>query len=285
MIQRAVADASVGAIGIGTQNLSIAETRPPRDVAIATIHAAIDAGVSLIDSSDAYTTEADGQGHNELLVAEALASYPGDTSHMLVSTKGGLIFRDVGRWIRDGSPEHLLEAAHASRDRLGVESIDLYHYHRPDPERPFEPSVEALRSLLDDGVIRRVGLSNVTVDQIEIAQVILDGRLASIENQFSPLARVWPAEMAYAAEHGIAYLLWAPLGGVSAAAGIGGEAPALQRVADELGVSPQRVALAWELTVSPTAIPIPGAVTPEQIHDCAAAADLQLSPEHLALLG
>jgi aryl-alcohol dehydrogenase-like predicted oxidoreductase len=283
MKTRTIGDVTVGAIGLGAQNLSVAG-RPSREVAVATIHAAIDAGVTLIDSSDAYTTEAEGQGHNELLIAEALKSYRGDHSNVLVSTKGGLVFRDDGPWDRVGTPEHLIASARDSRRRLGVESIGLYHLHRPDPKRDFGASVEALRDLLDDGVIRMVGLSNVSVEQIERANRILDGRLRSVENQFSPGARVNLDELEYCGAHGIAYLLWGPLGGSATAREIGGENPPFQRVAAELGVSPQRVALAWELTKGPTVIPIPGAVNPGEIADSAAAGELELSAEQRALL-
>ncbi|GGD26748.1 oxidoreductase [Microbacterium faecale] len=283
MKQRKVGDRLVGPIGLGTQNLSVAG-RPDRETAVATIHAALDSGISLLDTSDAYTTEADGQGHNELLIAEALASYSGDSSHVLVATKGGLIFRDEGPWIRDGSPAHLIDAAGASRHRLGVDTIDLYHFHRPDPDRDFSASVDALAYLVANGTVRRVGLSNVTVAQIEIAQSVLGEHLVSIENQYSPLARVDEAELRYADSRGLAYLLWAPLGGVGQAAVLGEAARAFRSVAEELGVSPQRVALAWELTVSGTTIPIPGATTPEQAIDCAAAVDLVLSAEQLARL-
>jgi aryl-alcohol dehydrogenase-like predicted oxidoreductase len=280
---RHVGDVPLFPIGLGAQNLSVAG-RPDRATAIATIHAALDAGVTLIDTSDAYTTEAEGQGHNELLVREALGSYGADTSHVLVATKGGLVFRDEGPWDRVGTPEHLHEAARASLARLGRDAIDLYHYHRPDPKHDFADSVGALRELLDEGIIRRVGLSNVTVDQVELAQRILDGRVASIENQFSPGARVHREVMAHAAEHGIAYLLWGPLDGVGKAGGLRQTQPAFGRVADELGVSVYRVVLAWELRQSSTTIPIPGAMAPGEIADSAAAADLELDAEQLAAL-
>lgn len=283
MKRRMIGDISVGAIGLGAQNLSVAG-RPDRDVAIATIHAALDAGITLIDSSDAYTTEAEGQGHNEILIADALKGYSGDTSDVLVSTKGGLVFRDVGPWDRVGSPEHLKKSAKASLRRLGVDAIGLYHLHRPDPKRDFAASVGALRELLDEGIIRMVGLSNVTVPQIELANEILDGRLRSVENQFSPGARVNQAEMDYCGAQGIAYLLWGPLGGAAIAQGLGGANPQFQSVANELGVSTQRLALAWELTQSPTVIPIPGAVNPREVADSAAAAELVITNEQLALL-
>lgn len=282
MRYRAIGDLSISVIGLGAQNLSVAG-RPDRETAIATIHAALDAGVTIFDTSDAYTTEADGQGHNELLVAEGIRSYegPADTSVVTVSTKGGLIYRDGGPWIRDGSPKHLRDAALASRDRLQVPSIALYHLHRPDPERPFEASIETLRDLLDEGVIARVGLSNVDLAQIEVADRILGGRLVSVENPFSPGQRVLREEMAFAAERGIAYLLWGPLGGLGGAADIARRHPAFADVAEEIGVGVHRVALAWELRQGSTVVSIPGAVRPEEIVDSAAAAEVDLSAEQM----
>ena len=282
-VPRFIGSQPVGAIGLGTQNLSVAG-RPDRRDAIATIHAALESGVTLFDSSDAYTTELDGQGHNERLVAEALRSYGDDTSHVILSTKGGLVYRDGGPWIRNGSPEHLKASAKASLARIGGDAIGLYHLHRPDPEHDFDDSVGALRDLLDEGVIRRAGISNVDISQIQRAEKILDGRLSSIENPFSLGQQVMREEMAYAADKGIAYLLWGPLGGLGGASTLVDRHPTLGVIASEIGVSPYRVALAWELRQSDTTIPIPGAVTPEQARDSAGAAALELSDEQVARL-
>ncbi|WP_426187493.1 aldo/keto reductase [Microbacterium sp. TWP3-1-2b2] len=282
-LERRVGDVSIGAIGLGTQNLSV-PGRPDRETAIATVHAALDSGVTLFDSSDAYTTEQDGQGHNELLVVEALRCYDGDTSHVILSTKGGLIFRDGAMWIRNGKPEYLKEAAKASLKRIGGDALELYHFHKKDPEHDFGDSVTALRDLLDEGIIKRAGISNVDLDEILVAQEILGGRVSSIENHFSIGHRDQRAEMEYAATHGIAYLLWGPLGGLGGAAKIAERHPALRTISLERGVSPQRVALAWELRQSPTVVPIPGAISASQAADSAAAASFELSEEEIALL-
>jgi aryl-alcohol dehydrogenase-like predicted oxidoreductase len=282
-VERRIGDVSIGAIGLGTQNLSV-PGRPDRATAIATVHAALDSGVTFFDSSDAYTTEQDGQGHNELLVAEALKRYDGDTSKVILSTKGGLIYRDGGMWIRNGTPAYLKEAAKASLQRIGGDALDLYHFHKKDPDHDFGDSITALRDLLDEGIIKRAGISNVDLDEILLAQDILDGRLSSIENHFSIGHRGQRAEMEYAAANGIAYLLWGPLGGLGGAASIAERHPALGRISIERGVSPQRVALAWELRQSSTVVPIPGAVSPEQAADSAAAASLELSDDEVAWL-
>src|SRR6476619_7516441 len=144
---RQLGDTKVSAIGLGGMPMSI-EGRPEESRSIATIHAALDAGITLIDTADAYHLGADDVGHNESLVAQALASYGGDTSEVLVATKGGHLRPGGGSWTLDGSPEHLRQACEASLKRLGVEAIGLYQFHRPDPTVPYAESVGAIRDLL-----------------------------------------------------------------------------------------------------------------------------------------
>jgi aryl-alcohol dehydrogenase-like predicted oxidoreductase len=280
---RKIGNRTVSAIGLGAMPLSI-EGRPDRGRAIATVHAALDAGVDFIDTADAYTMDADGPGHNEVLIAEALASYPGDTSGVLVATKGGLNHLDWQRWPNNGSPDHLREAAHASRQRLGVEAIGLYQYHQPDPAWDFAESMGAIRALLDDGVILQAGVSNVTVDQIEVAQEVLGGRLVSVQNRFSPVYRKSMPELEYCGAHGIAFLPWSPLGGIGNGEKVFAEQQAFADVAAELGVSPQQVTLAWELALGEHVIPIPGCSRPASIADSARAPELELTSEQLARL-
>ena len=166
-------------IGLGAMQLSI-DGRPDHEQGVATIHAALDAGVTLIDTADAYCLNDTETGHNERLVAEALRSWGGDTSDVLVATKGGHI-RPGGRWEVDGSPEHLRSACDASLAALGVEAIGLYQFHRPDPSVPYVESVGALRDLLDAGKIRMAGISNANPDQIREAQEVLGGRLVNAQ--------------------------------------------------------------------------------------------------------
>ncbi|WP_230673040.1 aldo/keto reductase [Rathayibacter sp. Leaf248] len=284
MKQRALGDITVGAIGLGGMPMSI-EGRPDRDRSIATIHAALDAGVTLIDTADAYHLGGeDDLGHNELLIAEALRGYGGDTSGVLVATKGGHLRPEPGVWTQDGRPEHLKEAARASAQRLGVEAIGLYQYHRPDPSVPYADSIGALVELLDEGVIVRAGISNADPAQIREAHGILGARLVSVQNQFSPSFRSSEPELELCAELGIAFLPWSPLGGISSAAELGSRYSAFATVAEAHGVSPQVVCLAWELAKAPIVLPIPGSSRPESIRDSATAADLELTPEELASL-
>ncbi|PPG84879.1 aldo/keto reductase [Rathayibacter sp. AY1H2] len=284
MKQRTLGDLQVGAIGLGGMPMSI-EGRPDRERSIATIHAALDAGVTLIDTADAYhLATQDDLGHNELLIAEALRSYGGDTSAVLVATKGGHLRREPGPWDQDGRPEYLKEAARASAKRLGVDAIGLYQYHRPDPAVPYADSIGALAELLDEGVVLRAGISNADPDQIREAHGILGERLVSVQNQFSPSFRSSEPELELCAELGLAFLPWSPLGGISSAGELGSRYSAFAVVAEARGVTPQVVCLAWELAKAPVVLPIPGASRPESIRDSATAADLELTPEELASL-
>jgi len=281
---RQLGDLKVSAIGLGGMPMSI-EGRPDEGRSIATIHAALDAGVTLIDTADAYHLPGVDVGHNESLIAKALASYGGDTSQVLVATKGGHLRSSAHEdWTTDGTPEHLKAACEASLRRLGVDAIGLYQYHRPDPDVPYEESVGALRDLLDEGKIVMAGISNANPDQIRVAQEVLGGRLASVQNQFSPGFRSSAPELELCVELGIAFLPWSPLGGISSAAELGSSHDAFQQVAAEVDASPQQVALAWELAQAPVVIPIPGSSRPETIRASVAAADLSFSEDQLARL-
>ncbi len=279
-----IGNTKVSAIGLGGMPMSI-EGRPDRRRSLATIHAALDAGVTLIDTADAYHLHADEVGHNESLVAEALGSYAGDASDVLVATKGGHLRPGDGSWTIDSSPQHLREACEASLRRLGVDAIGLYQLHRPDTSGvPYEESVGAIAGLLDEGKIRMAGISNASPDQIRTAQEVLGGRLASVQNQYSPAYRSSEPELRLCDEMGIAFLPWSPLGGISKAAELGSRFAAFQEVADAHGVSPQQVTLAWMLAASPVVIPIPGSSRPETIQDSARAADLELGADELQSL-
>ncbi|MGI3203944.1 aldo/keto reductase [Streptomyces sp. GLT-R25] len=305
MRHRTVGGLRVSAVGLGAMPLSI-EGRPDEERAMATVHAALDAGVTLLDTADSYHLPGDEPGHNERLVARALATYGGDTADVLVTTKGGRGRPADGSWTVTGSPRHLKSAAEASLKRLGVEAIGLYQLHKPDPAVPFEESVGALRDLLDAGKIRYAGISNTDVGQIRRAHAILGDRLVSVQNRYSPAVRDSEPELRLCAELGLAFLPWSPLGGISRSSldgpsqtasddpghatglgtgtGTGTGFDAFHAVARERGVSPQQVCLAWLLARSPVIVPIPGASRPETVRDSAGAADLELTPEEVARL-
>ena len=283
MQSRRIGNVTVSAIGLGGMPLSI-DGRPDREQALATILAAIDSGVTLIDTADSYTMEIDGQGHNELLIAEALKLRPTEAKSILVATKGGLIYRTGRPWDRNGKPEYLRQAAIDSARRLGVESIGLYQYHRQDYTVAYTDSLGAMKDLLDEGLIQMAGISNAITEQIALFDEILDGRLVSVQNRFSPIFQSSRPELDYTVEHGMAFLPWSPLGGI----GNGSEvfdSSAFAAVGAELGVSAQQVALAWELSLGDSVIPIPGASRPASIADSALASELVLTPEQLARLG
>lgn len=284
MQQRRIGDRSVSAIGLGGMPMSI-EGRPDEARSIRTIHAALDAGVTLIDTADSYHLDPTDVGHNEILIAKALRLAGKGPDDVLVATKGGHRRPGDGSWYTQGGAAYLKKACEASLQRLDVEAIGLYQFHRPDPATPYEESVGAIRDLLDEGKILLAGISNANPDQIRLAQEILGGRLVSVQNQFSPAFRSSEPELELCDELGIAFLPWSPLGGITRAGELGSAHAAFGEIAADRGVSPQQVALAWELAKSPVVIPIPGASRPESILDSLQALDLELTTEELARLG
>ncbi len=279
--QRHIGDLSVSAIGLGGMPMSL---RRPFDEAqsVATIHAALDAGVTLIDTADVYNPDDGPFGHNEELVARALASY-GDTSDVVVATKGGMT-RDGAQWGTDGNPARFRQAAQDSATRLGVDSIALYQHHRPDPEHPYADTMGAFKDLVDDGIVQRVGISNASPDQIREAHGILGGALVSVQNRYNPGYLDSQPELDLCEELGLAFLPYSPLGGMRGASQLAQQHEAFVEVGERHGASAYQVALAWELAKSPVVVPIPGASRPESIRDSAAATDLTLSEDDLALL-
>jgi aryl-alcohol dehydrogenase-like predicted oxidoreductase len=275
-LTRSIAGVAVHPVGLGEMPMSLTG-RPDEVQSIRTIHAALDAGADLIDTADAYAADDRDIGHGERLVAKALN---GRRDEVIVATKGGLLRTRSGGWPADGRPEHLRAACEASLRALETDRIDLYQFHRPDPKVPYAESIGTFKELQDEGKIRWIGISNATVEQLEEALGIAD--IVSVQNQLSlrytsPIAK---GEVQACADRGIAFLAWSPLGGISRADTASGS-DAVQAVADAYGVSPQRVALAWLLSLSPTVIPIPGASRPETITDSLRAAELQLSADEV----
>ena len=277
---RQLAGTEVFPIGLGGMPMSLAG-RPPEERSVHTIHTALDAGVNLIDTADAYAVDGDDVGHNERLIAKALR---GRRDGVIVATKGGHT-RPGGAWELDGSRAHLRAACEASLRALETDRIDLYQYHRPDPDVPYEESIGAIKELQGEGKVRWVGISNASVEQIELACSIAD--VVAVQNQLSleytsPLEK---GEVALCEERGIAFLPWSPLGGIPKAGDAAGAHHPVRAAADAHGVSPQQVALAWLLSLSPVVIPIPGASRPESIEDSVQAAELELTADELAAIG
>lgn len=288
MKQRTLAGRQVSAIGLGAMPLSMNNDRqyPAFDEAVATVHAALDAGVTLIDTADIYAPAWNEMGHNERIVAEALRTWDGDASSIFVATKGGITRSEGEVWGRDGSEAYLRSAVERSLEILGVDRIELYQYHRPDRTRVYADVMKALAKLQEEGLVRAVGISNASVEEIQIALDVLgDENLASVQNEFSPKHPGSIGELRFCGDRGIAFLPWSPLGGTGGGARRVGERFAVfGDVGETHGVSPQQVVLAWELALGEHVIPIPGARRAASIADSAKAADLTLSADEVTRL-
>jgi aryl-alcohol dehydrogenase-like predicted oxidoreductase len=252
--------------------------RPPESDSVRTIHAALDAGITLLDTADVYCLDHKDIGHSERLIARALREKK--SAGVVVATKGGLE-RPRGAWTRNARPAHLRRACEASLAALGVARIDVYQLHAPDPEVPFADSMGELARLRQEGKIAHVGLSNVSVRQIDEAQAIVP--IVSVQNRWSPGDRSPESDgvLAHCTQHGIAFLPYSPFGGANGAKKLdryGG----LGREAERRGMSPHRLVLAWMLAKSPCVLPIPGARRVETIVDCAGATEIALGPSDLA---
>ncbi|WP_236639577.1 aldo/keto reductase [Salinigranum halophilum] len=230
---------------------------------------AVDLGVDFIDTADSY-----GPGVSERLLREALHPY----DDVVVATKGGLLRNRDTDWLPCGDPDYLRNAHLCSCDRLGVDSIDLYQFHRPDPDVPFEASVEALAELKDDGVIRHVGLSNVSVDQLETAREMVD--VATVQNRYSVVEREAADVLDACESYDIGFIPWFPVG----AGDLGAKGDLLGEVAAAHDASVYQVALAWLLASSPVTLPIPGTSSLEHLEENVAASALELTDDEVARL-
>ncbi len=261
----------VGEVGLGCMYLSITE-RPSEDDAVRALEGALDAGVTFFDTANAYCLDDADFGHNERLLARALH---GKKEKAVVGTKGGLR-RPGGAWTRDARPDELRKACEESLKALAVEQIDLYQLHAPDPKVPFAESVGALARLREEGKIHYVGLSNVSVAEIEIARAITP--IASVQNRWNPSDRTPETDgvLALCTQLGVAFLPYSPFGGARGARALD-KVGTLGAEAKKRAVSPHRLVLAWMLAKSPVVVAIPGARRLASVQDSAAAAELQLS--------
>ena len=267
-------------IGLGCMRLSTATDRDDaRGVAV--IRAALEAGAVFLDSADSYCHDDRDVGHNERLIARALAGWPGDRACITVATKGG-IRRPKGAWVPDGRAKHLREACEASRRALGVDTIDLYQLHVVDPKTAIETSVRALARLQEEGKIRDVGLCNVTVGQIQAARSVVE--VASVQVSLSPLddenLRNGVAE--YCRDNGIRLIAYRPLGGdrVKQLA----RDPVLTQVAATHAAAPEEIALAWLMSFGDGIVPIPGATRIETASSIRRARDVELDEQDRLML-
>jgi pyridoxine 4-dehydrogenase len=245
---------------------------PPKDRAQAhrVLRRAVELGIDFIDTADAYGPHVD-----ETLIAEALHPYP---KGLVIATKGGLVRPSAPRWDSDGRPEHLRRALEGSLKRLKLERIDLYQFHAPDPDVPYVESIGALAELQRAGKIRHLGVSNVSVEELETARRIAP--IVSVQNEYNLGDRSSEDVLAACERLGIAFLPWYPLG-----AGAVLRSTKVKRVAKRVGATPAQVALAWLLAKSPVMLPIPGTGSIEHLDENTAAAGIRLGAEDLAALG
>jgi aryl-alcohol dehydrogenase-like predicted oxidoreductase len=230
---------------------------------------AIELGINFIDTADSYGPEV-----SERLIAETLYPYPDD---LVIATKGGLLRPGPGRWEPDGRPQHLREACEGSLRRLRVDEIDVYQFHRPDPKVPFEESVGALVELKDEGKIRHIGLSNVTVEQLQKAEKLTP--IVSIQNRYNLFDRESEPVLEECSLEELAFLPWRPVGGGE----MGGEA-VLRQIASKYQATAEQLALAWLLQHSPIMLPIPGTSKVAHLEENLAAVALEVAPADLAEL-
>ncbi len=292
--QRTLGPWEVSAMGLGCMPLS--QNRPEilndPEGAVALIHAAFDAGVTLIDTADIYAPSWDTFGHNERLVGAAFSSWSGtaeEKSKVVIATKGGITRGPKESWGLESSLDYLLRAVEASALRLGLDRIKLWQHHRLDTSMVFEDQFENVLALLERGIIERIGVSNYNVEQLRRAVKMGgtpdQGGIISVQNQFSPRYRHEPDVMDVCEEFGIAYLPWSPMGGISRAEGLGaGEFGAFREVGLTLGVSAYATTIAWLLQTSPTVIPIPGATKVSSLRDSLIGLSISLTEEEMSLL-
>jgi aryl-alcohol dehydrogenase-like predicted oxidoreductase len=268
-----VGDLQVNRLGFGAMRVCGPNVwGPPKDRALAlkVLRRAYELGANFIDTADSYGPHVD-----EELIAEALHPYPKD---LVIATKGGLLRPRPGAWDPDGRPEHLKRALDGSLRRLKLERIDLYQLHSPDSAIPFADSVGALADGQKAGKIRHIGVSNVSVKQLEEARGIC--KVVSVQNEYNLFYRESEDVLKACERFSIAFLPWYPLGAGSAL-----KDSRIKKIATRIKAEPAQVALAWLLAKSPVILPIPGTSSIEHLEKNMAAADLRLSPADLAALG
>jgi len=281
---------TVRRLGYGAMRVTGGDiTGPPEDEAAArdVLRHATELGVDFVDTADSY-----GPGVSERLVREAL--HPYDDPDVFVATKGGLLRNRDGEWKPMGDPDYLKNAHFASLDRLGVDCIDLYQHHRPDPEVPIEDSLHALAELQDEGVIEHVGVSNYSVDQLERATDVVD--VATVQNRFNLSYREERDVLDWCEDHDVGFIPWYPLaaGDLDSAAqrsadGSSGhrqgeDDDAVDEVADAHDATREQVALAWLLHTSDVTLPIPGTSSIEHLEENVAASQIDLDDDELQRL-
>ncbi|HEY9892784.1 MAG TPA: aldo/keto reductase [Candidatus Sericytochromatia bacterium] len=273
---------SISAIGLGGMPMSLSN-RPTESQAIAVIHRALALGVTLIDTADSYCKDESDKHHNERLIAKALQQYQGDTSQVIVATKGGLM-RPDGNWIRNGNPNHLRETIRTSFEALGgTKAIDVWQYHAPDPNYTIKAALTPAKEAVNEGLIRFIGVSNFSVEQIKEARDLVE--VVSVQNQYNPWYRQpeYDGVLKYCETEHLTFFPWSPLGGSRRVSSLQ-DIPVIAQLAQEKGVSVYQIVLAWLRAKSPCIVPIPGASKVSSIEDSVAAAQVKLSEAEVSRL-
>lgn len=299
---RALGPFKVPAVGLGCMPLS---GMPPskqwilkeRESALGVVHAALDAGVRLLDTADIYAPTWNSVGHNEILVAEAVRTWSGSAAQkeeIVIATKGGITRAPLENdWLgivgRDASEHYLYRAVEASAAKMQVSTIKLWQHHRLNHFMPFEEQFENVMKLKAHGIVQNVGVSNYTAEQlrraIKIGGTPAQGGLVSIQNEWSPGSRAWADVREICIEHKIAFLPWSPLGGIDNTDSLeNGSYDAFAQVAKSHSVSKFAIAIAWHLATSPVSIPIPGATRKESILDSLTGLNVKLTAQELEML-
>jgi aryl-alcohol dehydrogenase-like predicted oxidoreductase len=270
---------TISAIGLGGMPMSLS-SRPPESQAIAVIHRALDLGVTLIDTADSYCQDESDKHHNEQLITKALQQYDGDVSQVTVATKGGLM-RPNGSWTRNGNPDHLRETIRISFESLGgSKPIDLWQYHAPDPNYTIEEALAPAKEAVEAGLIRFVGVSNFSVEQIKRARDVVE--IVSVQNQYNPWYRQPESDgvLHYCETEGLTFFPWSPLGGSRRVSSLQ-DISVIAELAKEKGNSVYQIVLAWLRAKSPCIVPIPGASKTSSIEDSVCAVEVKLSEQEV----
>lgn len=258
-------DLTVHRLGFGAMRLTgsgVWGEPSNHDEAIAVLHRVVELGINLIDTADSYGPEV-----SEKLIAEALYPYSDD---LVIATKGGLVRPGPDQWLEKGDPKHLRSACEESLRRLRLERIDLYQLHRIDPKVPLEDQIGVLKELQQEGKIRHIGLSEVSVDQIKAVQRMIS--VVSVQNKYNLVERNSEKVLAYCTRENIAFIPWFPL----ATGNLAKPGDVLARVSEKLRAQPAQIALAWLLKKSPVILPIPGTSSVKHLEENTAAAFLKL---------
>ncbi len=295
--QRTLGPWEVSAMGLGCMPLSSMSPKRTEILsdpagAVAVIQAALDAGVTLIDTADIYAPSWDTFGHNERIVGAAFRTWNGSSeakSKVVIATKGGITRGPKESWGRASSLDYLLRAVEASALRLGLDRIKLWQHHRLDPSMIFEDQFDNVLALLERGLIERIGVSNYSAEQLRRAVKMGgtpdQGGVISVQNQFSPRYRNDADVMEVCEEFGIAYLPWSPMGGIARADELGaGGFGSFREVGLSLEVSAYAVTIAWHLQTSPTVIPIPGASKISSVTDSLSGLSITLTDDEMSIL-